>query len=65
MNAHKDIFCCPKPCIGEWEHVPGKLMQCDATFDGLVGVNKDCAIFLLNTGIYSAAVIKFNEHCGI
>ena len=33
------IWRCKKPCIGEWERIDGGLMQCDATINGLFGVN--------------------------
>ena len=51
VNGADAIFRCQKPCIGEWEIVPGKLTQCDATFDAVIGVNKGSAIFRLGTGI--------------
>ena len=37
INTRNQILRCKKPCIGEWERMSGALMQCDATFDSVVG----------------------------
>ena len=39
VNKAGQIFCCKRPCVGEWELMSGALTQCDATVDGLMGVN--------------------------
>ena len=51
VNKHDQIWRCDKPCVGDWELIEGALAQCDATFNGLFGVNKDCAIYRRPTGI--------------
>ena len=51
INTRNQIFRCKKPCIGEWEQVEGGLMQIDATFDSVVGVNTGHAIYHRKTGI--------------
>ena len=46
VNAADQIWQCAKPCYdGAWQSIPGRLAQCDASTNGLFGVNSDCAIF--------------------
>ena len=44
INTRNQIYRCKKPCIGEWEQVEGRLVQCDATFDSVIGTysNRIC-----------------------
>ena len=47
VDVNDKIFRCRKPCVGEWiqlGHV-ARLAQCDATADGLFGVNKSNNIY--------------------
>ena len=40
VNTNNELFRCPKPCIpGEFEKMPGKIEQCEATIDGVYGVS--------------------------
>ena len=48
VNNADQIFRCKKPCIGEWELLSGRLKQCDATANALLGVNKNDHIFRRN-----------------
>ena len=50
ITTRNQIYRCKKPCIGEWELMSGRLNQCDATFDSVVGVYSS-AIYHRKTGI--------------
>ena len=39
VNGADNIYRCRKSCIGNWELLSGQLKQCDATANGLFGVN--------------------------
>ncbi len=45
VNKSDHIFRCPKPCVGQWERMQGGLKQCDATFNGLIGVSNEGTIW--------------------
>ena len=45
IDADHLVYRCKKPCIGEWEKIGGTLKQCDATFNGLFGVNSKFKIY--------------------
>lgn len=45
------IWRCKKPCIGDWEHVEGLLVQCDGTYDAVFGVNSAKQIWRRRTGV--------------
>ncbi len=45
VNKANQIFRCQKPCVGQWERMQGALKQCDATFNGLIGVANDNTIW--------------------
>ncbi len=45
VNKANMIYRCQKPCIGQWERMQGALKQCDATFNGLLGVTKDGTVW--------------------
>ena len=51
VNAADQIWRCKKPCVGDWEVIEGALTQCDATINGLFGVNSGHAIYRRPTGI--------------
>ena len=48
VNSSHSIYRCKKPCIGEWELIEDRLKQCDATSNGLFGVNTHDNIFRYN-----------------
>ena len=43
--SKSNIYRCKKPCIGEWEWMSGSLVQCDATFGALIGVDSHNTIY--------------------
>ena len=45
VSSSDSIYRCKKPCVGEFELMGGLLNQCDATVNGLFGVNDDRNIF--------------------
>ena len=45
FRVNSNIVRCKKPCVGEFELVGGSLTQCDATVDGVFGVNSVDIIF--------------------
>ena len=51
VNSDDEIYRCKKPCVGDWERIEGTLMQCDATINGLFGVQANYNIFRRPTGI--------------
>ena len=50
ITTRNQIYRCKKPCIGEWELMSGRLNQCDATFDSVVGVYGN-GVYHRKTGI--------------
>ncbi len=51
INPQDFIYSCPKPCIGEFALLDGKLRQIDGTFDSFVGVTSGHTIFVRKTGL--------------
>ena len=51
ISTNQEIYRCKKPCIGEFEKMVGSLMQCDATINGLFGVNSRFQIYKHTIGV--------------
>ena len=45
IDPKDNVFRCKKPCVGNFEQMGGQLRQCDATVNGLFGVNAGQNIF--------------------
>ncbi len=51
VDTQDYIYSCPKPCIGEFTLLDGRLRQLDGAFDSFVGVTSGHVIFVRKTGL--------------
>ena len=52
IDLKDNVFRCRKPCVGNFEQMSGQLRQCDATVNGLFGVNAEHNTFRHDIPLY-------------